>query len=137
MNDNPMLAWAERLKELRDRKNDLEECLKTINAEINIVEEALTNYMDTTGMKSFNHDGTTFSLTTKTRASVKAGFKEILFKALRKTGNGDMITETINANSLSGFVKEQRELHGGELPEWLEGLVNVFDQITVSVRKAR
>ena len=61
----------------------------------------------------------------------------LLFDALRAEGYGDMITETVNANSLSSFVKEQIAENGDELPGWLHGLVNVFEKTTVGVRKAR
>ena len=44
--------------------------------------------------------------------------------------------ETVNANSLSAFVKEQISENGDELPDWLNGLVNVFEKTTVGVRKA-
>jgi len=42
----------------------------------------------------------------------------------------------VNANSLSSFVKEQIEENNDTLPEWLDGLVNVYEKSTVSVRKA-
>lgn len=44
--------------------------------------------------------------------------------------------ETVNANSLSAFVKEQVAENGDMLPDWLDGLVNVFEKTTVGVRKA-
>ena len=47
-----------------------------------------------------------------------------------------MITETINANNLSAFVKEQIAENGDALPEWLDGLVSVFEKTSVGVRKA-
>lgn len=47
-----------------------------------------------------------------------------------------MITETVNANSLSSFVKEQIAENGDALPDWLDGLVSVFEKTTVGVRKA-
>lgn len=63
--------------------------------------------------------------------------KEELFDALRSKGFGELIYETVNANSLSAFVKEQIAENGGdELPDWLKGLVNVFEKTTVTVRKA-
>jgi len=77
-----------------------------------------------------------FCLTTKTRASAVAGSKEELYAALRAQGYGDLVYETVNANSLSSFVKERIEESGDALPEWLIGLVNVFDKTTVGVRKA-
>lgn len=70
------------------------------------------------------------------RASAKAGQKDELFGALRANGYGDLITETINAGSLSSFVKEQIAENEDVLPGWLDGLVNVFEKTTVGVRKA-
>jgi hypothetical protein len=65
-----------------------------------------------------------------------AGNKEALHTALREQGYGDLVYETVNANSLSSFVKERMDESGDALPAWLMGLVNVFDKVTVGVRKA-
>jgi hypothetical protein len=62
--------------------------------------------------------------------------KDELFAALRDEGFGDLIYETVNANSLSAFVKEQITENSDALPDWLDGLVNVFEKTTVGVRKA-
>ena len=86
--------------------------------------------------QNFTRAGTTFFLSTKTRASAKAGRKDELFDALRANGYGDLITETVNASSLSSFVKEQIAENAEALPDWLDGLVNVFEKTTVGVRKA-
>lgn len=77
-----------------------------------------------------------FCLSTTTRASAAAGMKEELFDALRSKGFGELIYETVNANSLSAFVKEQIAENGDEIPDWLKGLVNVFEKTTVTMRKA-
>ena len=69
-------------------------------------------------------------------AGAAAGRKDELFDALRSEGYGDLITETVNAKSLSGFVKEQITENDDTLPDWLHGLVNVFEKTTVGVRKA-
>ena len=78
-----------------------------------------------------------FCLTTKTRASAAADRKEELFGALEREGFGDLVYQTVNANSLSAFVKEQIAENGDELPGWLDGLVRVYERTTVGVRKAR
>ena len=131
-----MLEWADRLKALRDRKAELEAELKDVNARIDDADWHLSNLMAESETQNFTHAGTMFCLTTKTRASAKAGRKDDLFAALRDEGYGDMITETINANNLSAFVKEQIAENGDALPEWLDGLVSVFEKTTVGVRKA-
>ena len=44
--------------------------------------------------------------------------------------------ETVNANSLSAFVREQTAENGDTLPDWLAGLVTLFEKTSVGVRKA-
>ena len=127
---------ADRLKALRERKDALENELKQTNADIDEADWQLSNLMAETETQNFTRAGTMFCLTTKTRASATAGMKDALFEALRAEGYGDLITETVNANSLSSFVKEQISENGDTIPEWLNGLVNVFEKTTVGVRKA-
>ena len=131
-----LFEWADKLKALRDRKDELEAELKQVNMDIDNADWHLSNLMAETETQNFTRAGTMFCLTTKTRASAKAGQKDELFAALRGEGFGDMITETVNANSLSSFVKEQIAENGDVLPDWLNGLVSVFEKTTVGVRKA-
>ena len=93
--------------------------------------------MASTETQSFQRAGTLFYLTTKTYASANKEQKDELFDALRNEGYGSLITETINANSLSAFVKEQMSENDDILPEWLDGKVNVFDKVTVGIRKSK
>lgn len=137
MEGNLIFELADELKALRDRKAELEAELKQINRKIYFVDADLSDLMGTTGTQNFTRDGTMFFLSTKTRASAKAGQKDELFGALRANGYGDLITETINAGSLSSFVKEQIAENEDVLPGWLDGLVNVSDTVNVGVRKAR
>ena len=132
-----VFEWADRLKALRDRKEALEAELRQVNMDIDNADWHLSNLMAESETQNFTRAGTMFCLTTKTRANAAPGRKDELFDALRAEGYGDMITETVNANSLSSFVKEQIAENGDELPGWLRGLVNVFEKTTVGVRKAR
>jgi hypothetical protein len=142
MDNTTMFELADELKNLRDLKADLEVRVKEVNEKIDEADYRLSELMAETETQNFTRAGTMFCLTTKTRASATAGVKEELYDALRANGYGDLVYETVNANSLSSFVKERMEeygeAHGGDarLPDWLTGLVNVFDKTTVSVRKA-
>ena len=89
-----------------------------------------------TETQNFTRAGTMFSLTTKTCASAVAGHKDELYSALKENGFGDLVYETVNANSLSAFVKEQIAENQDNVPDWLNGLVNVYEQTSVSVRKS-
>lgn len=131
-----MYELAEQLKQLREEKRNAEQRVKDINADIDKTEYALVQLMAETETQNFTRAGTMFSLTTKTRASAMAGRKEELFSALKENGFGDLVYETVNVNSLSAFVKEQIAENRDTVPEWLNGLINVYEQTSVSVRKS-
>ncbi len=130
-----MFELADGLKELRERKAELADETKANNAEIEQAEYDLSQLMAQTETQSFQRAGTLFYLTTKTYASADKEHKDELFDALRNEGYDSLITETVNANSLSAFVKEQMSENDDVLPDWLEGKVNVFDKVTVALRK--
>ena len=136
MDSNSMFELADRLSDLRATKEYAEQELKAINTEIDEVDYQLSELMAEQETQNFTRHGQLFCLTTKTRASATAGRKEELFSALRAEGYGDLVYETVNANSLSAFVKEQIAENGDAVPAWLKGLVNVFEKTTVGVRKA-
>lgn len=135
MNQETMFTLADRLKALRDEKQQTEDELKRINAEIEETDNQLSALMLDTETQNFTRSGTMFCLTTTTRASATAGEKDALYTALRGAGFGDLIYETVNANSLSAFVREQIGENGDALPAWLDGLVKVYEKTTVGVRK--
>ena len=132
-----MMTLADKLLALREKKAALEEKLEALKGDIEATEQRLIETMTQTDTQNFTHAGTQFSIRTSTHASAKAGMRADLFSALRGEGYGDMITETVNANTLTAFVKEQREANGGEVPEWLSGLVSVFEKQKISMRKGR
>ena len=136
MESNDLFALADELRELRETKKCLEDELKAVGLEIDRVDTSLAQRMSDTETQNFTRNGTMFCLTSTTRASATAGRKEELFEALRAAGYGDLVYETVNANSLSAFVKEQTTENGDALPQWLTGLVTVFEKTTVGVRKA-
>jgi coenzyme F420-reducing hydrogenase alpha subunit len=131
-----MFELAEQLKELRDLKKSTEQELKEINDRIDETDYLLSELMAETETQNFTRGGMMFYLTSTTRASAVAGRKEELYSALKQAGFGDLVYETVNANSLSAFVKEQIEENGDSLPDWLSGLVNVFEKTSVGIRKA-
>ena len=134
---NDMFELADKLKELRDKKQHLAEETKKNNAEIEETEYKLSLEMASSETQSFNRSGTLFYLCTKLYASAVKENKAELYEALKNEGYGSLITETVNANSLSAFVKEQMADNDDVLPDWLEGKVNVFDRVTVGIRKSK
>lgn len=136
MNSERMFELADRLKELREAKQRAEQEVKNLNAQIDEVDYELSELMAETETQNFTRSGTMFCLTTTTRASAAAGKKDELYSMLKKNGYGDLVYETVNANSLSAFVKEQMAENNDVLPDWLSGLVSVYERTSVGVRKA-
>ena len=131
-----LFELSDRLKALRDEKKDAEQRVKELNAALDETDAALAQLMTDTETQNFTRSGTMFCLTNTTRASAAADRKDELFDALRTEGYGGLIYETVNANSLSAFVREQISENDDVLPGWLDGLVSVFEKTTVGVRKA-
>lgn len=131
-----MFELADKLKTLRDAKKEAELRVKELNAEIEEADYELSEMMANSETQNFTRCGTMFCLTTAVRASAAAGRKDELYGALKQSGFGDLVYETVNANSLSAFVREQIADNGDALPDWLEGLVSVFEKTSVGVRKA-
>lgn len=131
-----MFELSDKLKELRDLKKQLEQEVKRINAEIDEVDFALSEIMAETETQSFSRAGTMFYLTNTTRASALLEKKDDLYSTLKENGFGSMVYETVNANTLSAFVKEQTSENNDLLPDWLDGLVSIYEKTTVGVRKA-
>ena len=136
MESNELFALADELRALKEAKKYAEQELKEITEEIDRVDAMLAERMTASETQNFTRNGTMFCLMNTTRASAAAGRKDELFEALRTAGYGDLVYETVNANSLSAFVKEQTAENDDSLPQWLDGLVTVFEKTTVGVRKA-
>lgn len=138
MSNDQIFSLADKLRELRDRKAELEDELKALTAEIDATDKALSDQMAEAEVPKFSHSGMTFYLKSRLFASPQAGRKEDLFAALRAHGFGDLITENVNANTLSSFCKEQIAQSGEAetLPEWLSQVVSTYEKTSVGVRKS-
>ena len=135
MKNNQILDLADRLKAAKDLKKDLEARAEAVGTEIQQLDKELSMAMAEEELDKFTRNGYTFYLTSRLYASPTSGQREALFTALRKNGYGSLVTETVNANTLASFCKEQRAANSDELPDWLKAVVTTFDKVTVGVRK--
>lgn len=69
MPNSRMLEVADRLKELRDEKADLDFQAKALGEEIALVEQDLIQCMTDEECESFKHNGTNFTLPNRENAS--------------------------------------------------------------------
>lgn len=126
-------------KELLDRKDALEEQTKANNAAIEELKKQITQEMIDNESPVISRNGFRYSLMQKTKYSKKA--EETLleegldfFEVLRDEGLGDIIKETVNANTLSSSMKAYVE-ENGELSEDLAKCINVYETFDIQKRK--
>jgi hypothetical protein len=124
---------ADDLVRYRDRKKEIEEALKEINALITETEEQLVSAMIEEEMQNFTRNGRQFILTNRTYANAKAGMMPAVCEWMKDNGLADMVKESVHPQTLQAWVKEQIE-EAGALPEELEPLVNVYEKSGISIR---
>lgn len=131
---NRILILADKLTELRDQKGELTDQLKDVNSKIEELNETMVEIMINEEMPSFKRSGRTFFLNTRTFASPKGGQREAMHNWLKENGFADLIKETVHSSTLSSFAKEYID-ENDELPEDLAEVLNVYDKISVGVRR--
>ena len=136
MEQKQIFELAYKLKTAKDRKKELEAQVKELNVEIDSLDTALSDAMAESEVDKFSRNGSTFYLNSRLFASPQAGRKDALMQALKDNGYGSIVVESVNANTLASFCREQRAANEDELPDWLKDVVNVYDKITVGIRKS-
>lgn len=135
MDNAQIFELADQLKAAKEQKKELDAQVKDLGAEIERLDLALSDAMAESELDRFSRNGSTFYLNTRLFASPIAGKKEELFQALKDNGFGSIVTETVNANTLSSFVKEQMAENDDEVPEWLSEKISTFEKVSVGIRK--
>ena len=133
--NNEIFEMADKLKAAKEHKKELDAQVKEVNVEIEQLDLALSDAMAEQEVERFSRNGSTFYLNTRLFASPAAGRKDELMQTLKDNGYGSLVVETVNANTLASFVKEQKAANGDEIPEWLAGVVSAYEKVTVGVRK--
>lgn len=136
METNKLFEMADELKAAKAEKKDLDAKTKEVNARIEALDKELSDAMAEAECEKFTRNGSTFYLSSRLFASPQAGEKDAMITALKENGYGDIVTETVNANTLASFCKEQMAMNEDELPEWLSSVVNTFEKISVGIRKS-
>ena len=135
MDNTQIFKLADQLKAAKEQKKELDAQVKELGAEIDRLDLALSDAMAEAECERFSRNGSTFYLNTRLYASPVAGKKEELFAALKENGYGSIVTETVNANTLSSFVKEQMAENDEEVPAWLAEKISTFEKVSVGIRK--
>ena len=137
MDNQDLFTLADELRALKLRKEVLDKESKEVSAKIDEADEKLSLAMTEQEVDKFTHQGATFYLKSRLFASPIAGKKEEMIEALKSSGNGALVVEQVNSNTLSSFIKEQRELNNCEdVPEYLKDIVQTYEKVSVGIRKS-
>lgn len=136
MSNTQIFEMADRLKVLKEQKKGLEAQAEAVGAEINALDAQLSDAMAEADLNRFSRNGSTFYLKSRLFASPAAGRKDEMMAALKANGYGSLVVESVNANTLSSFIKEQREVTGMDVPEWLGDTVSTYEKVSVGIRKS-
>lgn len=133
MTETKMLELADQLKQLRDRKAELDFETKEVNKQIEGVELDLIQEMTTEECESFKRNGVLFSLVRKEYPSAIPEMKGELYEVMKQRGFEHLFT--INTQTLQATLKELKANNDDLMPEWLDGLVQIAEKQSIQVRK--
>lgn len=124
---------VEFLMELRDSETELKSKLKGLREEIDSIEAELIESMVATENLSFKYKNATVTVVITERVSPEAERKDELWIAMKDNGFEDLFT--INPQTLQGTIKDLKANNDDQLPEWLNGLVKIFEQPGIRIKK--
>ena len=126
---------------LLDKKDQLAQDTKDNNAAIDKLKAEIAETMIDEDIPSQGYGDYVYSLQDKIKYS-KRGEAELqekgldFFEVLREQGLGDIIKETVNANTLQSTMKAVADENDGELPPELDEIVSSYEMTDISRRKS-
>jgi len=130
-----LLEKVDQYRALLDEKERLKELVAENNRELEKCRDELAQMMIDEECPKISRSGYCYTLQQKTHYSKKAGAEERLFELLRENGLGDVIKETVHAQTLQGVMSELAEENGGELPPEFAEVVSIYEYTDVARRR--
>ena len=128
-----LLKLADLYLQTREMKSELEARVKAASQEADSIEKEMIQLMTDNEIDSFKKNGILFSVVTREFQSANPERKDELYAQMKAKGYEHLFT--INTNTLSATVKELIAENDGNLPQWLEGLINQTEKQVIRVKK--
>ena len=127
---------AYKLRKLKAQRQVLKATLAQLEIEIAHLDQELRDSMLEQGVDSFTVDNTCFAIKEKLVASTIKEYMPELVNAARVNGHEDLVKTYIHSTTLSSYIMKYTQEHGGELPGWVEGYVNIGVKSSIVITEA-
>lgn len=131
-------------QELTEKKATLKNDLEQTQARLNELEPRLLDWFESMDMQSVRAAGRTFYISRKLWAGRDGVEPEQFTQAFHAAGLNDLVTEQVNSNRLSAWVREQAaELEAGASPDEIKAhlpgpireVIKIAEQFSVRSRR--
>ncbi len=130
MSQDKLIFLAERLVQEKTSKEFAEECIKSANEKIELIEQEMNGIMDTLDMQSFKTgDGRLFYRYVDSFPKMKD--QAAFYAWLKDHGEDGIIKQTIHPQTLRAWYKDKVLEFGEALSDKLE----IFQKFRIGVRK--
>lgn len=126
-----LLEFYRNIYECEDTLGELHKILKEVKD--NFSKSVIPDTFESMGLDSIKSKGKTFFIGTRFNCSIPHDKREAGFPWLRENNLGALITDTVNARSLSSAIKELIETTGVEPPE---DCITIHREKYTTMRKA-
>lgn len=116
-------------------KRELEGRIKVINQQTEALEKILVEQFQLNGVQNLQIAGATLCLHPQLWARVADGKQAEASAALESLGLGEMVKPSINAQTLSAWVRERRD-NKEAIPPQLLDVLKISETVKMGVRKA-
>lgn len=130
-----IMEQVDAYRALLDEKDRLKAATTENNKAIEAARDALAQAMLNEETPKISRSGYSYTLQQKTKYSKASGKDEELMETLRAFGLGDLIKETVNAQSLQGAMSELASENDDTLPDEFTSCVTVYEYYDVGRRK--
>ena len=124
---------------LENMRRDLEDALDRVQKRANGMKSHLLEQMVMFGIKNMNVHGLSIYSQNKIYVSKKSEengvTKQMVCDALDEIGRGDMVADGYHSSSLTSLVKEMKSEDGSGVPEQLEKLLNITEEVLLLSQK--
>lgn len=129
------IAKVRRYRELRAAQSASEAEGKAMKEEADKLEAELVEMFAEAGLQNLNVDGKTIYLHRSTYAQWQAGLEQDdKLELLRRAGAGDLIKDTVNAQTLNAYVRELVDVDDAPgLPEPLRDVLELGERFAVRI----